>query len=102
MKYRVTFRQRYNIAGEPSDAPEQFVSAPDGVILDATFVERFEPPSDHNEERLEEDDNWLAFGTSVWMYDVAEGREDEFKTALVATDMVMEVEALQETPEYLT
>jgi hypothetical protein len=92
MKYRVTFRQRFGAAGEPSDAPQQFVDAPEGVILDAAFVERLEPPSVHVEEAMEEDDNWLAFGTSTWVYDIAPGREDDFKTALAQTELVMDVE----------
>jgi hypothetical protein len=102
MRYRVSFRQRFNAEGEPSDAPQQMVEAPEGVIQDATFVETLEPPSAaHPEEAMEEDDNFLAFGTSVWVYDVAEGREEEFRTALAETDLVLEVEDLRDTPDYL-
>ena len=39
-----------------------------------------------------EDDGFLAFGTETWLYDVADGREDEFKTALVASEVVIEFE----------
>lgn len=96
MKYKVTFRKRFNREGEPSDNPSQLVSVPDGVIQDATVIERFEPPSTHVEERLEEDDDFLAFGTEVWEYDVTEGREQEFKDALVNSEVVLEFEEIQE------
>ena len=92
MKYRVTFRKRYNQAGQPSDDPAALVSAPDGVIEDSVFLERFEPPSVHNTGDMEEDDDFLAYGTEVWIYDVAEGRDDEFKLALVNSEVVLEFE----------
>jgi|SRR5579871_3137805 len=92
MKYRVTFRKRYNQAGQPSDDPAALVSVPDGVIEDAVFLERFEPPSVHNTGDMEEDDDFLAYGTEVWIYDVAEGRDDEFKLALVNSEVVLEFE----------
>lgn len=92
MKYKVTFRKRFNQEGEPSDNPAALVSAPDGVIEDATFVEALEPPSVHNTEDMEEDDDFLAFGTETWIYDVAEGRDDEFKLAVVNSEVALDIE----------
>ena len=94
MKYKVVFRKRYDQAGEPSDDPTALVSAADGVIEDAAFVERLEPPSTHNTGDMEEDDDFLAFGTETWTYDVAEGREQEFKDALVNSEVVLEFEEI--------
>lgn len=102
MKYKVTFRQRFDPEGQPNDEPEEVFSAPDGVVLDAEFVERIEPPSLHVEEVMEEDDNFLAFGTATWVYDVAEGREEEFRNALMESQLVLDIEELTDTPEYMT
>ena len=62
MRYRVTFRKRFNREGAGSDAPQEQVNLPDGLVLDAQFVERFEPESVHVEERMEEDDDVIALG----------------------------------------
>jgi hypothetical protein len=102
MKYKVTFRQRFNEEGEASDAPDALVDGPEGVVLDKLLVERIEPASLHVEDRMEEDDDFFPFGTSSYVYDVADGRDDDFKKALAATGMVLHVEEFQETPEYLT
>ena len=101
MKYKVTFRQRYSGEGEASDSPASTVAAPDGVILDATLVESLEPPSLHVEEQMEEDDDFLAFGTATWIYDIAEGMEEEFLNALAETERVLFVEKLEQTPELM-
>jgi len=62
MTYRVTFMERTNAAAQPSENPPGYVSIdlPDGVVLDRTLVERSEPATVHSEERLEEDDDFLA------------------------------------------
>jgi hypothetical protein len=101
LKYKVTFRQRFDAEGEISDAPESLVAAPDGVVLDAVFVERIEPPSMHVEEQMEEDDNFLAFGTSTWVYEIADGKDEEFLNALAETERVLFVEKLEQTPELM-
>jgi hypothetical protein len=103
MKYKVTFRQRFNEAGQPSDAPNELadVELADDVVLDSVFVERTEPGAQHSEEVLEEDDNFLAFGTATWIYDVAEGREREFIDALKNTELALQIEELRDTPDYL-
>ncbi len=101
MKYKVTFRQRYDGVGELSDEPEQVFTPPDGVVLDVELVERIEPPALHVEEAMDEDDDFLAFGTSTWIYEVAEGREDEFKNSLAETELVLAIEELTDSPEYM-
>ncbi|MDQ6701112.1 MAG: hypothetical protein M3Z36_13105 [Acidobacteriota bacterium] len=94
----MAFRKRFNQEGEGSDNPQKQLNLPDGVILDSAFVERFEPESVHVEERMEEDDDFLAFGTEIWEYDIAEGREDEFKFALVNSGVVLESEEIETEP----
>ena len=38
------------------------------------------------------DNGFLNLGTETWVFDVAEGREDEFKLALVESRVVLEFE----------
>jgi hypothetical protein len=92
MRYRVTLMERTNAAGEPNGFPPDYVDieAPDGVIVDRTFVERDEPLAVHNEERLEEDDDFLSVGCETWDYEIDDGREDEFLAALKVSKMAME------------
>ncbi len=71
----------------------------DGVVLDATFVQRIEPDNMHSQGVMDEDDAFLAIGTEIWEYDVAEGRDQEFIDALQNSQMVMEYEVLDDTGE---
>ena len=96
MRYRVTYRKRFNQKGEGADAPQTFLDVPDGVVAEAEFVERFEPDSLHVEERMEEDDDFLAFGSEIWEYDVVPGREKEFKDAVLNSGMAMELDEVEE------
>ena len=100
MKYRVTFMERTDKAGNPSENPPEFVEPEltDGVVLDAAFVERFEPHSLHGQEVMDEDDSFLSIGTEVWEYDVADGRDREFTDALKNSKMVVEYEEIEEEP----
>ena len=90
MTYEVTFRKRFDGEGEGSDNPETFVQAADGVILDARLAQRNDPPAKHSQEVLDEDDNFESLGTEVWEFDIADGREDEFITALENSRMVLQ------------
>jgi hypothetical protein len=67
MKYQVTFRERTDAVGNPSENPPAFVEPElmDGVVLDATIVERIEPESLHVQEVMDEDDSFLSVGTEV-------------------------------------
>ena len=97
MKYKVTFRKRFNEEGQPSDDPTALVDVPDGVIEDAEFIEMLEPPSvKSNIEAMEpaESDDFLAFGSETWVYDVAEGRERDFKDALLNSEVVLDYEEI--------
>ena len=101
MKYRVVFRERSNQAGEVSEDPTSFLDPEleDGIVLDSVFVGRNDPDAQHSSEILEEDDDFLSLGTEVWEYDVAEGRDQDFKDALRNSGMVIEFEALESSDE---
>lgn len=98
MKYKVTFRKRFTPEGEPADDPKSLVSTVDGVIEDAEFVEIIEPAGLGVAEDLnagsgsqESNDNgFLGFGTETWVFDIAEGREREFRDALVESEVVLD------------
>jgi len=66
----------------------------DETVLAATFVERTGPDAKHLSDIIEEDDDFLSLATEVWEYDVADGKDQEFKDALANSEMVMEFEPL--------
>jgi hypothetical protein len=100
MKYKVTFRKRFTPQGEPADDPASLVSPEDGVVEDAEFVEIIEPAGlgvaeDLNEGTGSQDSNdngFLGLGTETWVYSIAEGREKDFKDALVESGVVLDFE----------
>jgi hypothetical protein len=100
MRYLVTFRKRFDRTGEPNDDPHTLIDVADGVVEDCEVVETIEPYSLHasedinsgNESESAEDDGFLAFGTETWVYDIADGREDEFKAAAVNSEVVLEIQ----------
>ncbi len=72
----------------------------DGIVMDARFVERYEPEAAlHPQETMDEDDSFLSVGSEVWEYDVADSRDEDFKQAMARSQMVIEYEALEETLE---
>ena len=103
MRYKVTYRNRFNDRAEPADSPAEMVSVPDGVILDSEVVEMIEPASVHvagdinagTGSQSSDDDGFLAFGTETWVYDVAGGREQEFKDAVINTEPVPDIEEIE-------
>jgi hypothetical protein len=96
MRYRVIYRKRFNREGEEADAPQTFLNVADGVVLDSEFVEQIEPPNLHVEDAMEEDDDFLSFGSEIWEYDVADGRDQEFKDAVLNSKMAMELERVED------
>jgi hypothetical protein len=100
MRYRVTFRKRFTPQGEPADDPHSLVSTAEGVVQDEEFVEIIEPAGlgvagDLNEgtgSQESNDNGFLGLGTEDWVYDIAEGREEEFKAALVESKVVLDFE----------
>jgi hypothetical protein len=96
----VTFRKRFTPEGEPADDPHSLVSPADGVVDDEEFIEIIEPAGIGVAEDLNEgsgsqesnDNGFLGFGTESWVYEVAEGRDEEFKAALVESRVVLDFE----------
>lgn len=101
MKYRVVFRERSDRAGERADNPPSFLEPEldDETVLDAVFVGRTQPDALHSSDQIEEDDEFLSLGAEIWEYDVAEGKDEDFKAALRNSGMVMEFEPLDEEDE---
>lgn len=101
MKYRVVFRGRSDQTGQRADNPPSFLDPQieDDVVLDAEFVGRLEPEALHSSDRMEEDDAFLSISDEIWEYDVADGRDQDFKNALANSGMVIEYEALESGDE---
>ena len=101
MKYRVVFRERSNQQGDAADNPPSFLETQldDETVLDAAFVTRNDPDADHSTEGLEEDDDFMSLGTEVWEYDIADGKDQDFKDALLNSGMVLEFEPLEAADE---
>lgn len=98
MRYRVTYRKRFDAEGQGTDAPQTFLDLPDGVVRDAVFVERFEPDALHTGDTMEEDDDFLSLGSEIWEYEIAAGREQEFKDAVLNSGMAMEMDDMENLP----
>jgi hypothetical protein len=100
MRYKVTFRKRFSANGEPADDPRSLVDPADGVVEDSEMVEVIEPAGLGVAEDLNEgtgsqesnDNGFLNLGTETWVFDIAEGREDEFKASLVESRVVLDFE----------
>ena len=99
MRYRVTFAKRFESDGEPSSIdPTEFLDLADGVVQEKVLVETLEPESVHGQEVMDEDDAFLGRAAAeIWDYEVAEGRQDEFVTALEVSGTLMEYDVL-DTP----
>lgn len=70
----------------------------DGVVVDKTFVERFESEAQHNQEVLDEDDAFLGMAApEVWEYEVVNDRASEFEDAIRNSQTVMEFDVTDDT-----
>ena len=98
MDYRVTFMERTNASGEPSEKPTAYLALEltDGIVREKSFVERTPPDALHNRDKFEEDDDFLSVGAEAWDYDVNDGRKGEFLAAVKNSRMVMECTPLDE------
>lgn len=100
MRYRVAFEKRAGTDGrlpelEPSERLEE--ELPEGVIAEKTMVEAIESNAEHSQEVLDEDDSFLALGsTEVWEYDIVEGRNSEFEDALRRSKVAFEFTVVDE------
>lgn len=101
MKYRVAFMERTNGMGEPSENPRAYLipELEDGIVRESRFIERDEPASLHGEGMMEEDDDFLSVAAEVWEYDIEDGRGDDFENALRNTQMVIDYEIIDDSPD---
>ena len=101
MKYRVVFRERSDRRGERADNPPSFLEPEldEATVVDAVFVGRTEPDALHSSDVMEEDDDFESLSAETWEYDVAEGKDEDFKAALRNSEMVMEFEPLESSDE---
>ncbi|MGH9583074.1 MAG: hypothetical protein ACRD4O_09085 [Bryobacteraceae bacterium] len=101
MKYKVVFRERSDWEGEKAGDPASFLDTQldDETVLDSRFVGRNRPFAQHSSDVIEEDDAFLSVGSEVWEYDVADGKDQEFKDALLNSGVVMEFEPLESSDE---
>lgn len=101
MKYRVVFRERTDQEGEKADNPTSFLEPEldDDTVLDARFVGRLQPDALHSSDEIEEDDGFLGVTAEIWEYDIADGKDQDFKDALENSGMVMEFDALESSDE---
>lgn len=101
MRYRVIFRERSDEEGEKADDPSSFLDneLDEETVLDARMVGRITPEAQHSSDRIEEDDGFLSIAPEIWEYDVADGKDQEFKDALLNSGVVMEYEVLGATDE---
>jgi hypothetical protein len=101
MRFRVTFKERTNAGGQPSESPSEALEAqaPEGVILDKSFLSRDEPAGLHNEETIEEDDGFLSIVPETWEYAIADGRESEFLDAVKVSGVALACVPLDESSD---
>jgi len=101
MKYRVVFRERSDEQGEKADNPASFLDTQldEDTVLDAKLVGRTRPDAQHSSDVLEEDDGFLSISSEIWEYDVADGKDQDFKDAVENSGVVMEFEPLESSDE---
>ena len=99
MRYKVSFRKRFDAEGNPVDHPVQSLSLPDGVVQEALISELEDPPAMHVQENMDEDDNFLSLGVEVWEFEVTPGREGEFVHAIENSRTALEYEEINPADE---
>jgi hypothetical protein len=92
MKYRVVFRERAGQRGSAAQNPVGFLQneISDAIVRNSTFVLRKDAEAKHAADPLEQDDDLAGLGTEIWEYEVAEGRDQEFKDALLNSGSIVE------------
>lgn len=92
MKYRVVFRERAGASRGVAQNPIAFLqgSLPDSVVRDSKFVLRNDPEFKNSSDHSEDDTEFRHLGTEVWEYEVADGRDQDFKDALLNSGSIIE------------
>jgi hypothetical protein len=92
MRYRVVFRERGTNGRGTAENPVAFLQAnrAEDIVRQAQFVLRRDPEVRVPAERPADDEDFPALGTQTWEYEVAEGRDQEFKDALLNSGSLVE------------
>ena len=82
MTYRVTFHEQANGDELPMESPSLALeeNLPNDIVVRKAIVQRTVPDA----PGVEDD------GQQTWLYDIADGREDEFLAAAAAADAKVE------------
>jgi hypothetical protein len=96
MRYRVVFRERGTSGRRTTENPVAFLQAnrAEDIVREAEFVLRQDPERRASGERPADDEDFGALGTQTWEYEVAEGRDQEFKDALLNSGSLVEFTAI--------
>lgn len=92
MRYRVVFRERAGVNRSVAQNPIGFLQGnpPESVVRNSKFVLRKDPEFKGSADSPEDDVEFRHLGTEVWEYEVAEGRDQEFKDALLNSGSILE------------
>jgi len=92
MNYRVVFRERRSEKATGAANPVGFLqgSLSDNVVRKSSFVARKGPEVKSSSDPVEADEELSGLGTETWEYEVAEGKDQEFKDALLNSGSMIE------------
>jgi hypothetical protein len=92
MRYRVVFRERMSGRDGALENPVAFLQAnrSDEIVRQAVFVLRKDPEVRLSTDPFAEDEEFRGLGTHTWEYEVAEGKDQEFKDALLNSGSMLE------------
>jgi hypothetical protein len=92
MRYRVVFRERVSGRDGALENPVAFLQAnrSDEIVRQAVFVLRNDPGVRSSTDPLADDEEFLRLGTQTWEYEVADGKDQEFKDALLNSGSIVE------------
>jgi hypothetical protein len=92
MKYRVVFRERQDQREAVAENPIGFLQneLSGRIVRRASFLSRQGPDGKPPADPFEHDEELRRLGTEIWEYDVAEGKDQEFKDALLNSGSILE------------
>lgn len=96
MRYRVVFRERGTGGRRIAENPVGFLQAnrAEDIVRHAVFVFRRDPELTAATEPLRDDQEFSELGTQTWEYEVVEGKDQEFKDALLNSGSLVEFTAI--------
>lgn len=88
----MVFRESESGRGDAAENPIAFLQAnrSDEIVQQAVFVLRKDPDLRTGADSFAEDEEFLSMGTQIWEYEVASGKDQEFKDALLNSGSMVE------------